>query len=551
MGGARSLKQQRERLVGSLRGTGASWVQVADAMRQFYRVNARVAFRYAHGWSQRRAAEEWNTRWPDELKSFKNFSYWESWPGATGHAPSFDNLSKLAELYECAVSDLLVDLPDFRHLDAAGSDPLDDGMKRLVLPDGSTLDGDTAVSTQDGHSEWGALSALIPAPAAAPLVQRLQEVNVTELAQVIVMWMQHLPPSVSRRALLSKLGSAVTLAAVSPLFDVLNPAEYEPVARFVQHPERFDLPALAYVERMIPNLRSQDNVLGSQATLPSVIGYRQMAQQLAQAAPVAFQQRAVSAYADLTQALGWLCFNMGDYRTAQHYYDDARSAAHEAQNVELVAYILCSMSQLATWQGKPCVGIDHAVAAATWAQQANSPLAQAYAADVAVEAYIADDQPDTCRHTLDQEYAALQAVRADEPRAAWWYFYDESFYRTTEGACALKLHRPDAAMHVLDMSLAMMTPTDLHNYTFCSMLRAQARIQQVEIAEAASIVADVAQRTAGSASPRIVQRVRDVRRQLTPWERTQPVRELDELLASYRPAGSSGNSSAKRTYSEQ
>ena len=37
----------------------------------------------------------------------------------TGHAPSFDNFSKLAQLYECAVSDLLVDLPDFRHLDSA------------------------------------------------------------------------------------------------------------------------------------------------------------------------------------------------------------------------------------------------------------------------------------------------------------------------------------------------------------------------------------------------------------------------------------------------
>jgi hypothetical protein len=48
------------------------------------------------------------------------------------------------------------------------------------------------------------------------------------------------------------------------------------------------------------------------------------------------------------------------------------SAAHDAQNVELVAYILCTMSHLATWQGKPRVGIDHAVAAAVWAEQAHS-----------------------------------------------------------------------------------------------------------------------------------------------------------------------------------
>jgi hypothetical protein len=119
MGEPRSHKQQREQLVRSLRVSGASWVETAAALRQRYRVNARVALRYAHCWSQRRAADEWNKRWPDELKTFKNFSYWEQWPRSTGYAPSFDNLGKLAELYECAVSDLLIDLPDFRHLDDA------------------------------------------------------------------------------------------------------------------------------------------------------------------------------------------------------------------------------------------------------------------------------------------------------------------------------------------------------------------------------------------------------------------------------------------------
>ncbi|MGH8964212.1 MAG: hypothetical protein ACRDXB_02620, partial [Actinomycetes bacterium] len=121
MGEPRSHKQQREQLVRALRAQGKSWVEIAEALRQRYRFNARVALRYAHGWSQRRAADEWNQRWPDELKTFKVFSYWEQWPSSTGHVPTFDNLSKLAELYECAVTDLLVDLPDFRHRDTTSS----------------------------------------------------------------------------------------------------------------------------------------------------------------------------------------------------------------------------------------------------------------------------------------------------------------------------------------------------------------------------------------------------------------------------------------------
>ncbi|MGH3829665.1 MAG: hypothetical protein ACRDRS_04320 [Pseudonocardiaceae bacterium] len=504
-----------------------------------------MALRYAHGWSQRRAADEWNRHWPDELKTFKTFSYWEQWPSGTGHAPSFDNLSKLAELYQCAVSDVLSDLPDFRHLDTAAGPSLRAAAEKTL----ATLPSEAVVADQATREEWSVLSPLVVPRDAAPLAQRLQEVNFPDLVQVIVMWMQKLNPSVSRRVLLSKLSAACTLAAVAPLFDMLNPEEHERLTRVLQHPENFDLPALCYCERVIPGLRKQENALGPQLTLHSAIGHREMVQRLAQAAPVEFQQRAVSAYAELTQLVGWLCFNMGDYPSAQYYYDDARSAAHDAQNVELVTYTLCTLSQLSTWQGKPRVGLDHAVAAAGWADQAHSPLARAYTANVAVRAYAADNQPDKCRAALDQEYTALQEAPAGEPPASWWYFYDESFYWATEGECALKLQRPEAAMAALDKSLTLVDPVNLHNRTFRLLNRAEARIQQAEVAEASSIVADVAQLTAGNGSQRIAQRITDVRGLLTPWQRTKPVRELDQQLAVYRPAVVSGSGNTKRTYS--
>jgi len=530
MGGARSQKQQREQLVCSLRSSGSSWVEVAEALRQDYRLNARAAFRYAHSWSQRRAADEWNKRWPDELKTFKNFSYWESWPGSTGHAPSFDNLSKLAELYECAVSDLLADLPNFRHLDTAGSTKPTVDKERLALSDGRTLDRGAGASAQD---DWSKLLV----QGAAPLVQQLQEVSFTELTQVIVVWMQRLNPFVSRRELICRLSAAFAAAATGSLFEVLDPDEQNHVTHAIQNSSDFDEPTLRYCEGMVNNLRRQDNVLGPQLTLHSTMGHRQVAQQLAKAASAPFQQRAISVYAELTQLLGWLCFNTGDYQSAQRYYDDARSAAHEAQNVELVTYILCAMSQLATWQGKPRVGIDHAVAAATWAAQTHSPLARAYAAEVAVKAYAADNQPDKFREKLDEEYAALQAVHPDEPHSPWWYFYDESCYWRTVGECGLKLQQPEAAMSALDKSLALVDPVHVHNNAFRQLFRAEARIQQAEIAEATSLIGNVAQHTAVGRSRRIVERINSLRGSLGPWERTNPVCELDERLAAYRTGG--------------
>jgi hypothetical protein len=82
-----------------------------------FNLNARVAFRHAHGWSQQEAAEHWNELWPNEMKIAKNFSYWELWPGETGHAPSVEVIERLARLYQCSAADLLADRGNYRHLD--------------------------------------------------------------------------------------------------------------------------------------------------------------------------------------------------------------------------------------------------------------------------------------------------------------------------------------------------------------------------------------------------------------------------------------------------
>jgi hypothetical protein len=116
-----SRKQERQELVAGLRAEGKTWVQIADVLRERYDYNARAAMRVAHGWSQQRAADEWNRRWRDELKTAKSFSHWETWP-TSGHAPSLRVLDQLAQLYECGAADLLVDVSDYRYRDESSTE---------------------------------------------------------------------------------------------------------------------------------------------------------------------------------------------------------------------------------------------------------------------------------------------------------------------------------------------------------------------------------------------------------------------------------------------
>jgi tetratricopeptide (TPR) repeat protein len=171
------------------------------------------------------------------------------------------------------------------------------------------------------------------------------------------------------------------------------------------------------------------------------------------------------------------------------------------------------MSHLATWQGKTRIGIDHAIAAAQWAERTGDMRLRAYTADVAARAYAADGQ----RHACLTSYSA----------------YDEAIHISIRGECHLKLGEPHRAVSYAQQSLKTLDPSRARNVAMTIVDLSEAYVQCTESDEAARLLSDAGDIAAGNSSIRLNRRLGQARAGMQPWQDTAAVRTLNDRLAAH------------------
>jgi hypothetical protein len=128
-------------------------------------------------------------------------------------------------------------------------------------------------------------------------------------------------------------------------------------------------------------------------------------------------------------------------------------------------------------------------------------------------------------------------VRTDANRTntgQWWYFYDESFYWATKTQVDLRFSDPEIAVASAKKSLEMVDLANLHERAHRTLHQASGLIKQENIGDACVLIGEIAGVGTVNSSGRVDQRITGLRKALTPWQHSQPVRDLDEILASYR-----------------
>ncbi|MEY9930190.1 transcriptional regulator with XRE-family HTH domain [Catenulispora sp. GP43] len=546
----RSLKQIQAQMAEQLRAADKSWADIGREFQKRFHVNARVALRQARGWTQPEAAERWNRRWPDDPKTFKNFSYWEAWPSSTGYAPSLEVLDRMAQLYECSVADLLSDLDDY----GAKKRPVfsqirEPGPAGGLLPPPRQAPQPYALAAAAPNPEVR-FDPYFGAPPVKPVYDDLganpgELLSSMSTAADISSLME--PPdggnSLSRRSALLNLSSLFAVAAAAPLAgEAVLPT---PAGRV-------DPAMVENTGLIVGGLRQQNAALGPSATVQTGLAVRAMMEAVVKDAPPGLTGQAWVVYGDLAHLLGWMMFNMGQDEAARFYYDDARKAAYQADDYELAANVLAAQAHLSMSAGDHQTAIDHAQAAEEAAKRSPSRRAKAYAADMTARVYASAGQGARSLAALERERRQMQRIDWAEPAAERWGFYGPSFYWARESECHLLLGHPVEAADAGALAQQRFNPAYLHNNAMALARRAQAQVQFGDVPAACAALAEAARMATLAGSVRLTTEMNRARSQLRPYDGETVVQALDVRLDRYsKQRGAAGNGTGPRNSVEE
>lgn len=538
----RSQREELADLRAELRARHWTYREIAAHLRGTRGYGVLLSFRLAHGFTQEHVAGKLNETAPAETTTTitgQHICYWEAWPGGTGRQPTLNDLRRLAQVYACSIHDL-IEAHDFTHLDPEtesesrpsttgterspreeqcrqvdGSSPLPASLNELegaafanpgfrVARDGSM----GAVPLLPHLDAWG-ISASVPGvPKSTQETERLYDYLVTQFSQ----WAD----TMRRREVLHLLGWAASFAAAAPILAEIDPEEQQRVINGIATPSRIDSSALGHIEAVLWHARRQDDLLGPQAALHTVLSQRNVIRWILTDCPTPLRPQILSLHSVASRLAGWLSFDMADYKGAGHYYEEARNSAHEARNSALAAQVLCNMSHLATWQGAAHLGIDHAVAAQKWAAQTDDVPLQAYAHQVAARAYAADNSPVALR---ELDTAERHLALADPGHVSAVHFNDSAQLAGDRSRCHLLLDLPDQAASEAQRALELRDASFVRNRAFNTLYLGLARLAAKEVKEAATTIGDAVELAAQNRSPRFVVELRDTLDDLarSPW----------------------------------
>ncbi len=408
---AAGSRRQLDDLRRLLQRQGASTRQIAAAIAERWAVNPRVAFRYASGLTQAEVAHRYNERWPsDHPKTFKQVSYWECWQGpgsesssASARAPSYEDLVRLATLYECLIDDLLLGPHRRLSLPSATSGELLDDVLSILVGGGYAGMAEDTVIAFDVPTGEGTIAVTL-----------------------------------SRRQF-AELLAAGGLAALVPGADLAPELVADP------GPGR----GATYYRRVLTAHQTGHHLMTPTAHLATLQRELRGLGEAHDEAPCAARRELRQLQSEYAEHVSWLSRESGDLTGCRQWADRAAVWALEAGDTSMATYMMLRTANLALDQGDHVRAIELATAArnVSWTIP---PVLQGVAA-----AYEARGHALTGVVVGEQLDAAAQLIAASRPQddPPYLRFYTPDFADVQRATCYVDAGRPGQAVTILQSKI--------------------------------------------------------------------------------------------------
>jgi transcriptional regulator with XRE-family HTH domain len=240
-------------------------------------------------------------------------------------------------------------------------------------------------------------------------------------------------------------------------------------------------------------------------------------------------RRDLAAIAGETAALaGWLAFDLRDTSSALAYYRVAIEAAREADDNALWACVLGYESYQPSSAGRPDQACVLLAEAQRRAARGSTVMTTAWLAGREAEEQAARGDGRAALAALDRALDSFD--RADQEDRVWTQFFDRGRLDGLRVTTYTRLRRPAAAYAAATDALRAAGPGATKKRSLLLGDVAEVHVQRRDIDTACQFAADALAIVAQTDFSLGLARIQRVRERLTPWQFTQPVRDLDEQL---------------------
>jgi transcriptional regulator with XRE-family HTH domain len=298
---------------------------------------------------------------------------------------------------------------------------------------------------------------------------------------------------------------------------------------------RVDTTTVTNLERVTVGLERLEAHMSPTALVGAVIGHLDaIARLLRVPMRIQLRQHLCSVAAETSALAGWLTWDLDTPTTAAAYFRAGLDAADDAGDRAIGAYLVGGLCVQPSYREQPEIRLRNLDGSTLgFAQVGASPATRSWMACLEAEAHVMAGDERAALTALDRAETILEHASGDDPlqRRPRVSFFDHPRLLGERGVAMARLGRAEPAQAILTDAMVSLDPTMTKIRPRLLAELASSAIQRGDIDTACRHANDALIMAVDLQVQPNLQDVYRIRRDLTPWADTTPVRDLDRQLA--------------------